>query len=107
MKAWKPAAIAAGAVAVTAFGGTALANHEDWQNPPSGSWASSYVVVPRASAPVVGHVAVAPAYSYYYEPAPRYYYYERAPVQYYYEPAPAVAYYYYDESPFPRSESRD
>lgn len=105
MKAWKPAAMAACTLAASAFGAPALANHEDWQNPP-GSWSSSYVVV-QPSAPVVGHVAVAPAYSYYEPAPPRYYYYQPAPAYYYYEPAPAVAYYYYDESPFPRSDSRD
>lgn len=106
MKALKPAVTLAGAIAASILGGTAIANHQDWENwPPRQSVSPRHVVVPPQPA-IVGYVATPPAY--YYERAPRYYYYESAPTYYYNERAPVVSYYYsYDDSAFPRSNSRD
>ena len=103
MKALKPAVTFAGLIAAGALSGTALASHDNW--PPPNSTSPRYVVVPQQPA-VVGYVTAPQAYTYSYEPAPRYYYYEPAPTYYFYERTPVVSY-YYDDSPFPRSDSRD
>ncbi|MGQ0523567.1 MAG: hypothetical protein ACT4P8_07910 [Betaproteobacteria bacterium] len=105
MKALKPVMTLAGAIAAVALSGTTAASHQDWENwPPRESVSPRHVIVPPQPA-IVGYVATPPAY--YYEPAPRSYYYEPAQA-YYYERAPAVSYYYnYDDSAFPRSNSRD
>lgn len=103
MKAFKPAVTFAGVIAASALSGTALASHDSW--PPPNSTSPRHVVVPQQPA-IVGYVTAPQAYTYSYEPAPRYYYYEPAPTYYYYERTPVVSY-YYDDSPFPRSDSRD
>lgn len=103
MKRLKSAVTLAGAIAVSALGSTALANHERWENWPPPESASQRYVVPQQPA-IVGYVASPPAY--YYDHAPRYY--SEPATAYYYESRPVVAYYYgYDDSAFPQTESRD
>lgn len=106
VKPWKSTLAVVAILLATVTSGSAFAQRDWDQRHRAHPQRHSHTVAPRSDV-TFGFSVGAPAYYYYYEPAPRYYYYE--PPRYYYYESPrsyyydAPGYYYYD-SPFPSSD---